>query len=246
MWHFIITVLAANNIACAAVQNSKALPINTSIETVNSHTDNYEQIKEDKFQAHREIQEYAEFSQNEATEEIPYSYKQFSRFLNNMDNSLIKENEITNKYQDDNILSTRLNTLENSFNIKEQYDSQTNRASWLRFKKSIPVLEPVKNLVHHVRQGNLNHTLRSQSNRHHHLLSESEMNNEENNNETSPAIETEEEREMVNESPDLQILEFLGSIGSKIWGFFSNLRQVFAASSGSASASLSASSLAGS
>uniref|UniRef100_A0A1A9ZVE1 Uncharacterized protein n=1 Tax=Glossina pallidipes TaxID=7398 RepID=A0A1A9ZVE1_GLOPL len=202
-----------------AVQNSKALHA-TSTEAFNSRVANYEQEnKENKFQIQNKRQEYAEFD---------------------LDNNLIKENGVINKFQDDDVLSTELNTLENSIRTKEQYDSPQNRTSWLRIKQSIPVLEPVKHLLDHARSGNLNHTLRGQSNRHHYVLSESEMNNEENNNDTSPAIETEEEREMINEGPDLQILEFLGSIGSKIWGFFSNLRQLFAASSGSASLSSSA------
>lgn len=192
----------------------------TSTEAFNSRVANYEQeTKETKFQIQNKRQEYAEFDPH---------------------NNLIKENGIINKYQDDDVLSTELNTLENSIRTKEQYDSEQNRSSWLRIKQSIPVLEPVKHLLDHARSGNLNHTLRGPSNRHHYVLSESEMNNEENNNGTSPAIETEEEREMINEGPDLQILEFLGSIGSKIWGFFSNLRQLFAASSGSASLSSSA------
>ncbi|KAL9890919.1 uncharacterized protein ACN427_009709 [Glossina fuscipes fuscipes] len=234
MWYFVITVLATNTIA---VQNSKALHT-ISTEAFNSRIADYEQqSKENKFQIQNKRQEYAEFdienSRNGMFHRLP------DRFAVNVDNNLIKENGIINKYQDDEMLTAELNTLENSIRSKDQIDFEQNKSSWLRVKKSIPVLEPVKHLLDRARSGNLNHTFRGQSNRHHHILSEGEMNNEENNNDT--AIETEEEREMINEGPDLQILEFLGSIGSKIWDFFSNLRQLFAASSGSASASLSSS-----
>ncbi|KAM7361493.1 uncharacterized protein ACRADG_012273 isoform 2-T2 [Cochliomyia hominivorax] len=171
--------------------------------------------------------------------------------LNQLDNAVsktekyeddVKENEIPYSSDSDDLRNEEMNTLENGFGDNEQHESPRNETMWQRSKQSIPVLESVRHLVNSVRDGHLNHTEHVQ--RHRTLLSEMQPMNEPMN--TSMAIETEEEREMINSSSDLQLLEVLGSIGSKVWGFLSTIKQVFAASSGSASAALSGSSAAGS
>ena len=177
----------------------------------------------------------------------------FGRFVENFETNLdhlenvvpktdnyqegIEDNEIFYGKESDDLMEDEMNTLENGFGDNEQHESPKNDSMWQRNKQSIPVLESVRHLVNSVRDGHLNHTEHVQ--RHRTLLSEMQPMAEQN---TSMAIETEEEREMINGSSDLRFLEVLGSIGSKIWGFLSNIRQVFAASSGSASAALSASS----
>lgn len=179
----------------------------------------------------------------------------FGRFVENFEANLDHlENVIpkTGKYQEttkdneipsdkekpsDDLMENEINTLENGFGDNEQHESPKNDSMWQRNKQSIPVLESVRHLVNSVRDGHLNNTEHVQ--RHRTLLSEMQPMSEQN---VSTAIETEEEREMINGSSDLRFLEVLGSIGSKIWGFFSNIRQVFAASGSSASAALSASS----
>lgn len=177
----------------------------------------------------------------------------FGRFVENIETNLdhlenvipktgnyeagVKDNEISYGKASDDLMENEMNTLENGFGDNEQHESPKNDSMWQRNKQSIPVLESVRHLVNSVRDGHLNHTEHVQ--RHRTLLSEMQPMAEQN---TSMAIETEEEREMINGSSDLRFLEVLGSIGSKIWGFLSNIRQVFAASSGSASAALSASS----
>lgn len=182
----------------------------------------------------------------------------FGRFVENLETNLeqldngvsknndnnpenIKDNEIPYNEATDDLMNDQMNTLENGFGDNEQHESPRNETMWQRSKQSIPVLESVRHLVNSVRDGHLNNTEHVQ--RHRTLLSEMQPNMEQN---SSMAIETEEEREMINSSTDLQFLEVLGSIGSKVWGFLSNIKNVFAASSGSASAALSASSSSGS
>uniref|UniRef100_A0A1I8Q746 Uncharacterized protein n=1 Tax=Stomoxys calcitrans TaxID=35570 RepID=A0A1I8Q746_STOCA len=151
----------------------------------------------------------------------------------------VEDNEIPYKQETDDQKELQPNTLDvASFGNNEQHESQINETLWQRSKQSIPVLESVRHLVHSVRDGALNHTEHVKPERHHQLLTES-THRITPSNETSPAIETEEEREMIIESSDLKFLEVLGSIGSRVWGFLSSLKQVFAASSGSASAALS-------
>lgn len=181
----------------------------------------------------------------------------FGRFVENLETNLeqfdniepknnennpenLKDNEIPYSEATDDLMEDKMNTLENGFGDNEQHESPRNETMWQRSKQSIPVLESVRHLVNSVRDGHLNNTEHVQ--RHRTLLSE--MQPMEHN--SSMAIETEEEREMINSSTDLQFLEVLGSIGSKVWGFLSNIKNVFAASSGSASAALSASSSSGS
>lgn len=180
----------------------------------------------------------------------------FGRFVENfdtnlegLDESLTKnrnlhqssaENEITTNPADislDDLMAENVNTLENGFGDNEQHESRKNQTMWHRTKQSIPVLESVRHLVNSVRDGHLNHTEHVQ--RHRTLVSEMQQMPE---NTTSMAIETEREREMINASTDLQFLEVVGSIGSRLWGFLKNLGQVFAASASSASTALTASS----
>ncbi|XP_061390713.1 uncharacterized protein LOC133326055 [Musca vetustissima] len=144
--------------------------------------------------------------------------------------------EIFKNTETDDLFELQANTLDAVMPNNEQHESQINETMWQRSKQSIPVLESVRHLVNSVRDGALNDTEHVKPERHH-LLS---MHGQMAENETSPAIETEEEREMINESTDLKFLEVIGSIGSRVWGFFKNIKQVFAASSGSASAALSA------
>ncbi|XP_075145803.1 uncharacterized protein LOC142220506 [Haematobia irritans] len=153
---------------------------------------------------------------------------------------MVENNEIPHKLETDDLMDNQTNTLDTAgFGNNEQHESQVNETNWQRSKQSIPVLESVRHLVHSVRDGALNNTEHVKPERHHQLLNES-MHRPTPANETSSAIETEEEREMIIESSDLRLLEVLGSIGSRVWGFFSSLKQVFAASTGSASAALSA------
>ncbi|XP_046805190.1 uncharacterized protein LOC111687111 [Lucilia cuprina] len=177
----------------------------------------------------------------------------FGRFVENFETNLdqlenvvpkngnykesVKDNEISYSSTSDDLMNDQMNTLDNGFGDNEQHESPKNETMWQRSKQSIPVLESVRHLVNSVRDGHLNHTEHVQ--RHRTLLSEMQPMPEQN---TSMAIETEEEREMINESSDLKFLEVLGSIGSKVWGFLSNIRQVFAASSASASSASSSSS----
>ncbi|XP_073819581.1 uncharacterized protein [Musca autumnalis] len=147
-----------------------------------------------------------------------------------------EDNNILQKSETDDLFELQANTLDAVMPTNEQHESQINETMWQRSKQSIPVLESVRHLVNSVRDGALNDTEHVKPERHHLLLMHGQMAE----NETSPAIETEEEREMINESTDLKFLEVIGSIGSRVWGFFKNLKQVFAASSGSASAALSA------
>uniref|UniRef100_T1PBA4 Uncharacterized protein n=1 Tax=Musca domestica TaxID=7370 RepID=T1PBA4_MUSDO len=148
----------------------------------------------------------------------------------------VEDNDIFQNRDTDDLFELQANTLDAIMPTNEQHESQINETMWQRSKQSIPVLESVRHLVNSVRDGALNDTEHVKPERHH-LLS---MHGQMMENETSPAIETEEEREMINESTDLKFLEVIGSIGSRVWGFFKNLKQVFAASSGSASAALSA------
>lgn len=171
----------------------------------------------------------------------------FGRFVENLETNLdnigkaaeipknaqlqveVVDNEISyNPNETDDLMELQANTLDGGFGNNEQHESQINETMWQRSKQSIPVLESVRHLVNTVRD---NHTLISPH--YNHSMSM-------NDNSSTSAIETEEEREMINESNDLKFLEVLGSIGSRIWGFLSSLKQVFAASSGSASAALSA------
>lgn len=154
-----------------------------------------------------------------------------------------KDNEISYKPDNDDLMVNQVNTLDSGFGENEQHESQVNETTWQRSKQSIPVLETVRDLVNSVRNGALNHTEHASPTRHHQLLhgdTNMNMTMPHNGSETSTAIETEEEREMINGSNDLKFLEVLGSLGSRVWGFLSSLKQVFAASSGSASAALSA------
>ncbi|XP_065354497.1 uncharacterized protein LOC135948970 [Calliphora vicina] len=208
---------------------------------------------------HNEFEEFdfENFRSNLTTKDLPEMrgalQQLFGRFVENFETNLeqldnvvprnenyeesIKDNEIADDQASDDLMDDQMNTLENGFGDNEQHESPKNETMWQRSKQSIPVLESVRHLVNSVRDGHLNHTEHVQ--RHRTLLSEMQPMNEQN---TSMAIETEEEREMINGSSDLQFLEVLGSIGSKLWGFLSTIRQVFAASAGSASAALSGSS----
>lgn len=122
----------------------------------------------------------------------------------------------------------------------EQHEGFTETAdAWHRIKLNIPVLEPVKHLINTVGGGGVNDS-HVKSNTHrligHHGVHETHHNG---GNISSPAIETEEDRETAIDSTGFDVLETLGSAGTVLFSILQNLRKVFAASAGSASSASS-------
>ncbi|KAH8420699.1 hypothetical protein KR222_001798, partial [Zaprionus bogoriensis] len=146
---------------------------------------------------------------------------------------------------DDAPVSER-NTLDDELSLdadvaSEQHESSTETAdAWNRVKLAIPVLEPVKHLLNAVGGGDVNdtHVLRNS----HRLIGHSGVHHaphHSNGNASSPAIETEEDRETAIDSTGFDLLETLGTAGTVIWGMLQNLRKLFAASAGNASTAFS-------
>ncbi|ALC47319.1 CG17190 [Drosophila busckii] len=145
---------------------------------------------------------------------------------------------------DDSLVSAR-NTLDDELSLddvslNEQHESSTEDPdAWRRIKLAIPVLEPVKHLLNAVGGGDVNdthvrtntHRLRGHTGVHHPHHNSS--------NSSSPAIETEEDRETAIDSTGFDLLETLGTVGTLIWGMLQNLRRLFAASAGNASTAFS-------
>lgn len=173
---------------------------------------------------------------------------------NSTSNETASENNFTKSTKiTDDAPNQMQNTLENSKENENENEIQHESSMrlnasdplWNRVKQSIPVLESVKNLLSTVRDGSFNHNSSSvshhmsHSKHHHQLVSPNGNSNQTSEHHDSAAIETEEEREMVNESTGFQFLELLGRIAGMIWGFFTNIQKFFAASSGNASAASS-------
>ncbi|EDW59649.2 uncharacterized protein [Drosophila virilis] len=142
---------------------------------------------------------------------------------------------------DDAPVSER-NTLDDELSldegIGEQHESSTEQPdAWHRIKLAIPVLEPVKHLVNAVGGGGVNDThVRTNS---HRLIGHSGVHHAVHSNNSSPAIETEEDREEAIDSTGFDFLETLGTAGTVLWGMLQNLRKLFAASAGNASTAFS-------
>ncbi|XP_052835799.1 uncharacterized protein LOC128252250 [Drosophila gunungcola] len=118
----------------------------------------------------------------------------------------------------------------------EQHEGLTESPdAWHRVKLNIPVLEPVKHLINAVGGGGVNDT-HVKSNTHrligHHGVHET---HHPAGNISSPAIETEEDRETAIDSTGFDVLETLGTAGTVLFGILQNLRKLFAASAGNAS-----------
>ncbi|EDV94885.1 GH23253 [Drosophila grimshawi] len=143
---------------------------------------------------------------------------------------------------DDAPVSER-NTLDDELSLDamvsdEQHESSTEYPdAWHRIKLAIPVLEPVKHLINAVGGGDVNDThVRTNS---HRLIGHMGVHHAPHSNNTSPAIETEEDREEAIDSTGFDLLETLGSAGTVLWGMLQNLRRLFAASAGNASTAFS-------
>ncbi|XP_016996341.2 uncharacterized protein [Drosophila takahashii] len=124
--------------------------------------------------------------------------------------------------------------------IGEQHEGFTESSDeWHRIKLAIPVLEPVKHLINAVGGGGVNDS-HVKSNTHrligHHGVHES---HHAASNISSPAIETEEDRETAIDSTSFDLLETLGTAGTVLIGILTNLRKLFAASAGNASSASS-------
>jgi len=122
----------------------------------------------------------------------------------------------------------------------EQHEGFTESSDeWHRIKLAIPVLEPVKHLINAVGGGGVNDS-HVKSNTHrligHHGVHET---HHPAGNISSPAIETEEDRETAIDSTSFDLLETLGTAGTVLIGILTNLRKLFAASAGNASSASS-------
>ncbi|KAH8369262.1 hypothetical protein KR009_006055 [Drosophila setifemur] len=149
---------------------------------------------------------------------------------------------MTERETDDEPVSERI-TLDDDLELMangEQHEGSTQTPdTWTRIKLAIPVLEPVKHLLNAVGGGGVNDThVKTNSHRliGHHGVHHS---NHSSWNVSSPAIETEEDRETAIDSTGFDVLETLGSAGTVLWGILQNLRKLFAASAGNASSASS-------
>ncbi|XP_022209839.1 uncharacterized protein LOC111065761 [Drosophila obscura] len=183
-----------------------------------------------------------DFEQNEAEATNSAHVRQLFGSLLLLPGSGNKSLEVTLETLDDEPVSER-NTLDdlNLETASEQHEGATESAdNWSRIKLAIPVLEPVKHLINAVGGGGVNDThVRTNSHRliGHHGVHHSPHSG--GGNISSPAIETEEDRETAIDSTGFDVLETLGSAGTVLWGILQNLRKLFAASAGNASASSS-------
>ncbi|XP_037729873.1 uncharacterized protein LOC119560483 [Drosophila subpulchrella] len=140
---------------------------------------------------------------------------------------------------DDEPVSER-NMLDDMEIAGEQHEGFTESSDeWHRIKLAIPVLEPVKHLINAVGGGGVNDS-HVKSNTHrligHHGVHET---HHPGGNISSPAIETEEDRETAIDSTSFDLLETLGTAGTVLIGILQNLRKLFAASAGNASSASS-------
>nr|XP_016923680.2 uncharacterized protein LOC108005051 [Drosophila suzukii] len=140
---------------------------------------------------------------------------------------------------DDEPVSER-NMLDDMEIAGEQHEGFTESSDeWHRIKLAIPVLEPVKHLINAVGGGGVNDS-HVKSNTHrligHHGVHET---HHPAGNISSPAIETEEDRETAIDSTSFDLLETLGTAGTVLIGILTNLRKLFAASAGNASSASS-------
>lgn len=149
-----------------------------------------------------------------------------------------------NTLDTDDAPDSERNTLDDEFtlmeSVSEQHESSTEQPdTWHRIKLAIPVLEPVKHLVNTVGGGGVNNT--HVINNTHRLIGHSGVHHatHPHSNNTSPAIETEEDREEAIDSTGFDLLETLGTAGTVLWGMLQNLRRLFAASAGNASTAFS-------
>ncbi|XP_017140086.1 uncharacterized protein LOC108154336 isoform X1 [Drosophila miranda] len=181
-----------------------------------------------------------DFEQNEAEATNSAHVRQLFGSLLLLPGAGNKSLEVTLE-TDDEPVSER-NTLDelDPETASEQHEGATESAdTWSRIKLAIPVLEPVKHLINAVGGGGVNDThVRTNSHRliGHHGVHHAPHSG---GNISSPAIETEEDRETAIESTGFDVLETLGSAGTVLWGILQNLRKLFAASAGNASASSS-------
>ncbi|KAH8256464.1 hypothetical protein KR032_008925 [Drosophila birchii] len=134
---------------------------------------------------------------------------------------------------DDEAVSERITLDDEMEATGEQHEQQH------RIKLAIPVLEPVKHLINTVGGGGVNDS-HVKNNTHrligHHGVHEPHHSG---GNVSSPAIETEEDRETAIDSTGFDVLETLGTAGTVLWGILQNLRKLFAASAGNASSASS-------
>ncbi|TDG46940.1 hypothetical protein AWZ03_006644 [Drosophila navojoa] len=149
-----------------------------------------------------------------------------------------------NSLDTDDAPDSERNTLDDELtlmeSVGEQHESSTEQPdAWHRIKLAIPVLEPVKHLVNTVGGGGVNNT--HVINNTHRLIGHSGVHHSPHphSNNTSPAIETEEDREEAIDSTGFDLLETLGTAGTVLWGMLQNLRRLFAASAGNASTAFS-------
>ncbi|XP_017060733.1 uncharacterized protein LOC108101057 [Drosophila ficusphila] len=141
---------------------------------------------------------------------------------------------------DDEPVSERNQLADEMDPIGEQHEGFTeSEDAWHRIKLNIPVLEPVKHLINTVGGGGVNDS-HVKSNTHrligHHGVHETHHSG---GNISSPAIETEEDRETAIDSTGFDVLETLGTAGTVLIGILQNLRKLFAASVGNASSASS-------
>lgn len=141
---------------------------------------------------------------------------------------------------DDEAVSERITLDDDMEDAGEQHEGVTESSdAWHRIKLAIPVLEPVKHLINTVGGGGVNDS-HVKSNTHrligHHGVHEPHHSG---GNVSSPAIETEEDRETAIDSTGFDLLETLGTAGTVLWGILQNLRKLFAASAGNASSASS-------
>ncbi|XP_037950649.1 uncharacterized protein LOC119681508 [Teleopsis dalmanni] len=185
---------------------------------------------------------------NTDTEDLPdFDFDEINKNSKDKDQFTGSDNSLdTSPPHTDDELSSSQNTLDNTneiFGHNDVFESSTvsNNNPLHRVKQSIGrSLEPVKHLINTVRDGAFN--LTHPQSPHHHVLrghaarrrEHSEHTEHVSSNDAS-AIETEEERESVNESNEFRFLEVLGTVGGMIWQFLMNIQRAFAASSGGAS-----------
>ncbi|XP_016961235.1 uncharacterized protein LOC108031958 [Drosophila biarmipes] len=173
-----------------------------------------------------------DFEQNEAEATNSAHLQQLFSSLLQLPGNISLQLSVEN---DDEPVSERIQ-LDDMVMAGEQHEGVTESSDeWHRIKLAIPVLEPVKHLINAVGGGGVNDS-HVKSNTHrligHHGVHET---HHPAGNISSPAIETEEDRETAIDSTSFDLLETLGSAGTVLLGILQNLRKLFAASAGNAS-----------